>query len=118
MATLKQKFVASKLVENGGNIGKAMISAGYSPATAKTPQKLTQSKGWQELMATVFPDKLLLKKHKELLYAEQPAIIARALDMAYKIKGYYYHGSTSYTQVNSLNNLKITDEQLKRVLKG
>jgi len=25
MATLKQKTVASKMVENGGNIGKAMI---------------------------------------------------------------------------------------------
>lgn len=118
MPTFRQKLVASKLVENGGNIGKAMIAAGYSPATAKTPQKLTESKGWQELMATVFPDRLLLKKHKDLFNAESSAIIARALDMAYKIKGYYHHGTTSYTQVNSLNNLQITDEQLKRVLKG
>ena len=38
------------MVENGGNIGKAMIAAGYTPATAKTPQKLTQSEGYKELM--------------------------------------------------------------------
>lgn len=36
MPTLKQKLVASKLVENGGNMGRAMVSAGYSKATAKT----------------------------------------------------------------------------------
>ena len=47
--TLKQKLATEKLVENGGNIGKAMIEAGYSPMTAKTPQKLTESKGFQEL---------------------------------------------------------------------
>lgn len=59
MPTYKQKIVASKLVENGGNIGKAMVAAGYSPATAKTPQKLTDSQGWQELMkdrSPVYPD--------------------------------------------------------------
>ncbi|MDO8487563.1 MAG: hypothetical protein Q7S45_04665 [Candidatus Curtissbacteria bacterium] len=50
MATFKQKLAASKLVENGGNIGEAMKSAGYSKNTAKTPQKLTESKGWRELM--------------------------------------------------------------------
>ncbi len=69
MATMKQKLAASKLVENGGNIGKAMISAGYSPMTAKTPAKLTRSKGWQDYMDTAFPDKLLAKIQRELLEA-------------------------------------------------
>ncbi|MEK7498140.1 MAG: hypothetical protein AAB656_04455 [Patescibacteria group bacterium] len=69
MTTLKQKLVASKMSENGGNIGKAMIAAGYSPATAKTPQKLTKSKGWLELMETVLPDKLLTRRHGKLLDA-------------------------------------------------
>lgn len=69
MATLKQKLIVSKLVENGGNIGKAMVDVGYSPNTAKTPTKLTRSKGWQELMETAFPDEMLIKVHKELLEA-------------------------------------------------
>lgn len=107
MSTFRQKLVASKLAENGGNMGKAMVAAGYSPNTAKTPGKLTRSKGWQELMNSLFPDKLLLKKHKELLEAKKIIVdrsnghaeviaeeidsntVVKALDMAYKLKGYY-----------------------------
>lgn len=66
MPTLKQKLVASKLVENGGNMGRAMVSAGYSKATAKTPQKLTERKGWKELMNKYLPDEELLQKHRQL----------------------------------------------------
>lgn len=36
------------MVENGGNVSKAMLDAGYSPATAKTPQKLTESKAFEQ----------------------------------------------------------------------
>ena len=50
MATSKQKKAVDKLVENGGNVSKAMEAAGYSKATAKTPQKLTESKGFMELL--------------------------------------------------------------------
>ena len=106
--TTKQKLAASKLVENGGNIGKAMIAAGYSPATAKTPQKLTQSRGWQALMKKHFPDTLLAKRHNDLLNKKEYIVIgkkgerevvptgeidanavAKGLDMAYKLKSKY-----------------------------
>ena len=50
MATPRQKIAVDNLVENGGIISRAMIDAGYSKATAKTPQKLTESKGFKELM--------------------------------------------------------------------
>ena len=50
MATVKQKRALDKIVENGGNVSRAMMEVGYSPRTAKTPQKLTESKGFQELM--------------------------------------------------------------------
>lgn len=130
MATLRQKIVASKMVENGGNIGKAMIEAGYSSATAKTPQKLTKSKGWKELMDNIFPDSLLVKKHLELLNARKLVvahwggktdifkvidypIVGRALDMIYKIKGYY-----SPKKHEASTNSLITDDQLKRILRG
>lgn len=58
-------------MENGGNVGKAMIAAGYSPATAKTPKKLTASKGWQELMDQYFPNEDTLKRQRVLLDAVQ-----------------------------------------------
>ena len=108
MATLKQKKAVQKVAENGGNVSKGMIAAGYSPATAKTPQKLTESKGWLELMERYLPDETLAEKHLELLnkrevvktfvdgeaeyeFIDQPdtAAVSKALDMAYKLKGSY-----------------------------
>ena len=71
MPTYKQKLVASKLVENGGYVGKAMVAAGYSSKTAKTPQKLTESKGWQELMKEYVSEVDVLKTHSLLLKAEK-----------------------------------------------
>lgn len=67
MATIKQKLVASKLVDNGGNVGKAMLVAGYSEAMAKNPQKLTRSKGWQELIDKFISEDRLLNVHKRML---------------------------------------------------
>ncbi len=69
MATFKQKLVFKKMVDLGGSIGKAMVAVGYSKATAKTPQKLTESKGWKELMGYCIPEEELAKKHSELLDA-------------------------------------------------
>lgn len=107
MATIKQKKAFDNVVENGGNISKAMKDAGYSNATSHTPQKLTESVGWKELMETYLPDSLLGEKHRELLevpkkvrhykkgeleseYEELDSqAISRGLDMAYKLKGKY-----------------------------
>ena len=50
MATLKQKRAFDKVVENGGNVSRAMMDADYSINTANTPQKLTESKGYKELL--------------------------------------------------------------------
>lgn len=133
MPTFRQKLVASKLVENGGNMGKAMVSAGYSPNTAKTPGKLTRSKGWQELMDSLFPDELLLKKHRELLEAKKIIIeyrngtaeviaeeidfntVVKALDMAYKLKGNYspkkheVEGNIETVEIIKYEDLKIIE---------
>ena len=164
MPTYKQKLVASKLVENGGNIGKAMVDAGYSPATAKTPQKITKSKGWQELMQGYFPDEELVKAHRSLLDAEKQSTytfsksdsnrsikeiiesipsnkliyvrktkthkiayyaepdnvtISKALDLAYKVKGYYHpSGNNNLGRTNNLENFSISDDQLRRIIKS
>jgi len=50
MATEKQKKAFSKVLENGGNVSKAMKESGYSAAMAKNPQKLTQSLAFQKFM--------------------------------------------------------------------
>lgn len=119
MPTYRQKLVASKLSDFGGNIGKAMVAAGYSRATAKTPQKLTESKGWREIMENFLPDELLAKKHKALLDAKEPSIVIKALDLAYKVKGYYYSSKNNDSEkIDNLRNFNITDDQLERILGG
>ena len=52
-------------------IGKAMIENGYSPATAKTPQKLPETKSWEQLLEEYLPDDLLTKTAQEGLKATQ-----------------------------------------------
>ncbi len=51
MATVRQKKAIDAMVENGGIVSRAMITAGYSEETAKTPQKLTDSIGYKEALA-------------------------------------------------------------------
>lgn len=66
MPTTRQK-IAFKEVLNGSTITKAMSKAGYADTTASTTGKLTNTKGWGELMAKFIPDDELIKKHKEQL---------------------------------------------------
>lgn len=93
MASLKQKLALKNAVENGGNMSKAMRDAGYSANTAKTPQKLTESKAWTELVEEFLPDSLLTEKHLGLLNAVKEngeidtSAVKAGLEMAYKIKG-------------------------------
>ena len=108
MPTLKQKRAFKAVGENGGNISKAMKTAGYAPSIIHATEKLTTSVGWQELMEQHLPDKLLAKRHRELLNKREKVIIQRTqgkspiyevldqpetnavskgLEMAYKLKG-------------------------------
>lgn len=93
MATQKQKAAISKIAENHGNISKSMLEVGYSPNTAKKPQNLTESKGFQQLMEEAgLTDEFLLQKHLELLNAKRgknidPMAVKAGLEMGYKLKG-------------------------------
>ena len=74
--TIKQKKAFKNMVGNGGNVTQAMIDAKYSPATANTPQKLTESEGYkmlleesgltQELIATSLVDDIKAKPKARL----------------------------------------------------
>lgn len=124
--TVKQKLAAKKVVENGGNVSRAMIEAGYSPATAKSPQKLTESKGWEELMEKYLPDDKVLQAHQAGLEATKvvSAIIVgkdanskttdfidvpdhptrmKAVELAYKVKKKIGNDGTGVAvQVNTI----------------
>lgn len=79
--TLKQRKAVANMVENGGNVSKAMIDAGYSPNTAKTPQKLTDSEYVQALMAEVgLTDVDGFKVLKEGLGATKAVVMAAESD--------------------------------------
>lgn len=80
MSTRKQRKTAQILVENRGiAISKAMELAGYSKHTAKTPQKLTESKAWAETFHEAVTDVDLLEYHRQGLdaYHDSPRIIDR-----------------------------------------
>lgn len=66
MATVRQR-VAFKQVVNGSTISKAMKNAGYSTESSKRTNKLTATRGWQELMQKFIPDDDLAIKHNEQL---------------------------------------------------
>jgi hypothetical protein len=89
MASARAKKTFELMAENGGIVSTAMVEAGYSPVTANTPGKLTNSKAWKELMAEHLPDDLLAKKHHEFLNSKREDIGVKALDMGYKLKGSY-----------------------------
>ena len=90
--SLKQRSVVKELVENGGSVSGAMRKVGYSPATAKNPNKLTDSEGFKQLAAEFLPDDLLLKVHKEGLKAVDPKgnpdynARHKYLDTGYKVR--------------------------------
>src|SRR3990167_3551077 len=48
--TIKQATAITKVVENHGNVSKAMIEAGYTKASAKNPSNLTNSKAYKSKM--------------------------------------------------------------------
>ncbi len=107
--TLKQKKATENMVENGGNVSQAMLDAGYSPNTAHTPQKLTESKGFEELRDQYLPDDDVFLAHKESLEAMKQLSVRggrdanagsddfievpdyptrlKAAELAYKVKG-------------------------------
>lgn len=105
MPTLKQRRAVELVMENHGNVSRAMLEAGYDPTTAKNPKNLTDSDGWKELMNQYLPDDYLAKKHRQFIDSDKEEIGIKALDMAYKGKG-------SYAPDKTLNvNVELTDSR-------
>ncbi|MET3349029.1 UNVERIFIED_ORG: hypothetical protein ABID57_000698 [Arthrobacter sp. UYEF1] len=87
MATIKQRKAAEIMVGNGGNASRAMREAGYSPATAENPDKLTGSKGFAELLEELgLTDDLLIKALVEDIKAK-PGDRKPELELGFKVRG-------------------------------
>lgn len=87
MATLKQRKALENMVENGGNASKAMRDAGYSPATAENPDKLTESKGFKELADEIgLTDNFIAQALYDDIKAK-PKDRAKELGLAIKVRG-------------------------------
>lgn len=86
-ATLRQRKALDFLVENGGNVTKAMREAKYSENTINTPQRLTESKGFialceergltDNLLVDALVDDIKSKKGKR----------TKELELGFKVKG-------------------------------
>lgn len=72
MATTKQSKAFEILVESGGDmpVSKAMKQAGYSPATAKTPKKLTESESYKALFPPDRTQQVVDNLHKLAISAQ------------------------------------------------
>lgn len=87
MSTNKQEMALEKMVENGGVASQAMLEVGYSPNTAKTPQKLTESKGFKELCEdSGLTDSFLVDSLVEDIKIKKGKRKAE-LELGFKIKG-------------------------------
>lgn len=73
--TNKQANAISNMVGNGGNVTKAMKAAGYSPATAHTPSKLTKSPAVREAIRVTNQE---LARKYELTVDEAYRLMAEA----------------------------------------
>ncbi len=86
MATERQKLAVDKIIENRGNVSRAMLEVGYSPNTARNPKNLTDSDGFKELMETYLPDDMLLRALSDDIEKKEGNRKAE-LELAFKIKG-------------------------------
>ena len=87
MVTSKQEKALENMVENGGNVSKAMVEAGYSTNTANTPKKLTGSAGFIKLCEDRgLTDSLLVNALIEDIKSKKGNRRAE-LELGFKIKG-------------------------------
>lgn len=75
MQNIRREKAIKELVENGGSVGAAMRKAGYSPKTAKNPEKLTKTKAFKD---AVLPIVQALEKERQAILKRLPSVRAKA----------------------------------------
>ena len=119
MATQNQKQVFKKVmgkVVKGSKISISKEMRGvYADSTAKRTNKLTKSKGWQELMEKYLPDEKLAKVHQYLLNHKDWRAKDAGLDKGYKVKGKY--APVDVNIITKAKKLKSIQDGLTQALK-
>lgn len=129
MATIKQKKVVQKLVENGGNVSRAMRDVGYSDATVNNPSNLTHSKGYREILTHSGLTEDLVIQSLVTDIIEKPGARVRELGLASDLLGLRKKGIAGggdfSQQERDVRNIEIVqehayvlDEYLKAKLMG
>lgn len=124
----RQQTVIDKIVENRGNVSRAMIDAGYSEAYASNPQQLIATNKFQALMDELLPDKEIGEQLKKIMHSPRlvrkfvkgelefettetdPSQI-KAVDIALKVKGRY----PKETETPTTSLVPLTNEQLQQL---
>ena len=107
-----------KEYEKGGNLGKAMIKAGYSPNTAKTPQKVTQQEGFRYLVDKQLQELENKRQIALAAFTEEKAQnasladITNAIEKFSKLQRLLSDKSTSNISVN-VKQFQTSDERNK-----
>ena len=112
MATLKQKKALAKIIENRGNVSKAMREVGYRPATAVNPKNLTDSDGFQELCNDYGLTNDLLIKSLVSDIKKKPKNRKPELELGFKVKG---HLKDNEKPGDTYNTIVFTGEQAARI---
>lgn len=85
--TYRQRKAVERIIANNGNISQSMVEANYSVETAHTPQKLTESKGFQILCDEYgLTDELILSALVEDIRSK-PQNRKGELELGAKIRG-------------------------------
>lgn len=135
--TLRQRKFLEILQENGEgdadpkSISQMMVEAGYSPATAKTPSKITSNIPFQQFFSTKITRGLVVSAHKKLLKAkvkvktyqkgelkteyitEDTLGLAKGVDLAYRVMGAFAPVETKHT-ITGLESK--SDDELEQML--
>lgn len=122
--TRRQKKAVHELVENGGNLSRALMNAGYSPKYAHNPKKFRLTSTFKELLDANLPDWLLAEKHQEALDAKAVdsfvfplSITDEAITELIKSWGFELtrisHGQTNNRAYYSMPDHKIRLEAIK-----
>ena len=91
MATIKQQKAVKNIIKGETSVSKAMRDAGYSPNTAISPKKLTDSKGYKELMEQhlLSLEEAFREHNKNIKQDRDKGAKNKALDMLYKLRKVY-----------------------------
>ena len=111
--SIKCKNAVIKIIENRGNISKAMREVGYSENSSKNPKNLTESKGFKVLCKELgLTDNLLITSLKDDILAK-PKDRSKELALGFKVLG-HIKGD------NELNlftpKIEIADAEFKTII--